>query len=47
MYMIHPTASMMYTTRTIPQEAVFVWEKMLDMLKKEDNLTLSFDGGST
>jgi len=42
-----PTASTTYATKIIPQEAVFVREKMLEHLKKEENLTLSFDGGST
>ena len=44
---VRPTASTTYTTKIIPQEAVFVREKMQDLLRKEFNLTLSFDGGST
>ena len=44
---VRPTASTTYTTRIIPQEAVFVRGKMMNLLKTEDNLTLSFDGGST
>jgi hypothetical protein len=44
---VHPTAATTYTTKIIPQEAVFIRGKMLNLLQKEDNLTLSFDGGLT
>jgi hypothetical protein len=43
----HPTSSDLFEQKFIPQEAVYVREKQIELLKKEHNLTLTFDGTTT
>lgn len=43
----HPTPSDAFSDKHIPSEAVFVREKQIEILRKIDNLTLTFDGNTT
>ncbi|KAK7041309.1 ribonuclease H-like domain-containing protein [Favolaschia claudopus] len=43
----HPTGATVFTQKLIPQEAVFVREKQIKLLRECDNLVLTFDGTST
>ncbi|EKM79604.1 hypothetical protein AGABI1DRAFT_128748 [Agaricus bisporus var. burnettii JB137-S8] len=44
---IRPTSSSTFADKIIPQEAAFVRERMVKLLRDSNNLTLSFDGSST
>jgi hypothetical protein len=43
----HPTSADMFANKYIPTEAVFVWEKQIDILHNVKNLTLTFNGNMT
>lgn len=43
----HPTPSDKFEEEIIPNEAAFVRRQVMEILKKEGNLTLTFDGNST
>ncbi|KAF7985089.1 hypothetical protein HWV62_8971 [Athelia sp. TMB] len=43
----NPTSSDTFATNIIPREAIWVHEKTVEVLRKEENLTMTFDGGST
>jgi hypothetical protein len=43
----HPTPSDKFEEEIIPNEAAFVRKQVMDVLQKEQNLTLTFDGNST
>jgi hypothetical protein len=43
----NPTPSDTFADRYIPNEAVFVREKQIKILREIDNLTLTFDGNTT
>ena len=44
---ITATSSSTFSHKIIPQEAVYVREKMIALLKEEEDLTLTFDGTGT
>jgi hypothetical protein len=43
----HPTPSDKFEEEIIPNEAAFVQKQVMEILQKEENLTLTFDGNST
>ena len=43
----HPTPSDKFEEEIIPNEAAFVRKQVMEILRKEENLTLTFDGNST
>ena len=43
----HPTPSDKFEEEIIPNEAAFVRKQVVEILQKEENLTLTFDGNST
>lgn len=39
-----PTSSSTFQNDFIPKEAAFVWNRQIELLKNQENLTLTFDG---